>query len=327
MGAQFESGIQILTKPEAKVGSAHDEIQKAETRRRTLSGLAVSQSAGRGETRRERVGVRELAKARQDPRFARWEINLPQSGAFHELAEHRLAKRGFVAAASSQLVLEAVKAFTVRERIGRWAIKFLDEGRLYFSPLEVRHSVDNFIRSPEGRSFLQYVPLESFAEETLPAHPSAETITGRPSIPPDLQLLRKEFRQILEQNRAGLTLRERKLFDLLRAYAPFSHERGEALRQFSREQGISTEPGSVHRWIKKLQQKLLQDARLTEILSDYFRNRAMHVRQRLKGKLLSFSAKPNSKEFHPGAYRVQTPRFDFILSVKERGRALAHHRV
>jgi len=272
--SEFDRPICALTEPETDVASAGEEDQKAQAGRRTLPGLAISGPAGGDAARRQRVGARELARARQDPKFSQWEINLPQTGAFHELVEARLARRGFLAAAGNQLVLEAAKGFVIRERIGRWAIKFLDAGTLYFSPLEVRHSVDNFIRSREGRSFLQNVPLAAFTEDTLPTHPFAETITGRPSLPPDRQLLRKEFRQILQQNRAGLTPREQKLFDLLRTYAPYSNERGAALRQFSREQGISTVPGSVHRWIKKLQQKLLRDVRLKEILSDYFRIRA-----------------------------------------------------
>jgi hypothetical protein len=272
--AESARALRPLTEPTAEVTSGHEENQEAQAGGRTLPGLAFSECAGGGEARHERVGTRELARARQDPRFARWEIALPQTGAFHHLVEERVARRGFVAASGNQLVLEAAKAFIIRQRIGSWAVKFLAAGTLYFSPLEVWHSVDNFVRSPEGRRCLQNVPLESFSEETLPIHPFAGTVTGWPPLPPDLQLLHKEFRQILRQNRAGLTPREQKLFDLLRAHAPFSTERGEALRRFSLEQGISTGPGSVHRWIKALQQKLLKDARLKEILSDYFRNRA-----------------------------------------------------
>ena len=260
-----------------------EDNQKAQAGRGTPSNLSFSECARGDRALHERVGSRELVTARQDPKFAQWEIELPQCGLFHQMIENRLARRRFRAAARNPLVLEAAKVFVIRERIGGWAIKFLTAGMLYFSPLEVRHSVDNFVRSPEGRRYLQNVPLELFSEETMLIHPSAGTIMGRPELPPDLQLLRKEFKQLLQQNRAGLIPRDQKLFDLLQANAPYSDERGEALRQFSREQGISTDPGSVHRWIKKLQKKLLEDVRLKEILSDYFRNRATQATAAIQG--------------------------------------------
>jgi len=278
-----DRALRPVTETNAEMMRIGEDNQKAQAGRETPPDLSFSECAGGDRTRHERVGSRELITARQDPRFAEWEIKLPQAGAFHQLVEDRLARRGFTAAASNLLVLEAAKVFVIRERIGGWAIKFLTLGMLYFSPLEVRHSVDNFVRSPEGRRYLQNVPLAPFSEETLLIHPSAETIMGRPELPPDLHLLRKEFRQLLQQNRAGLTPRDQKLFDLLQANAPYSYERGEALRQFSREQGISTNQGSVHRWIRKLQQKLLEDVRLKEILSDYFRNRATQATAAIQG--------------------------------------------
>ena len=250
-------------------------------RPRPLSDLAFPQAPGHAQPHHDRVGSRELAAARQDPRFSRWEIGLPQAAPFHELVARSFARRGFVTGADNQVVLEAAKAFIIRERSGRWAIKFLDDGILYFSSLEVQHSVDNFVRSREGNSYLQNVPLESFAEDTLPRHPSSETITGRPAVPPDLQLLPKEFHQVVAENRAGLTSREQELFDLLRTYAPYSDERGAALRRFSQAHDISTDPGSVHRWIRKLQQKLLHDARLWEILSDYLWVQAARLHRHL----------------------------------------------
>jgi hypothetical protein len=219
--------------------------------------------------RRERVGAQELARARQDPQFAAWEIRLPRSGALHELVAGQLARRGFVTAAGNQVVLEAAKEFVIRQRLGRWAVGFLANGTPFFSSLDVRHSVDNFVRAPEGREHVRNLPLDAFAEDTLAVHPSAETALGQPSVPPDLHLLRKEFLEIVAENRVGLPPRERELFDLLQAHPPWTDERGEALRQFSRAHGISPDPGSVHRWVKKLRRRLEQDARLAEILADY----------------------------------------------------------
>ena len=131
--------------------------------------------------------------------------------------------------------------------------------------------MDNFVRAPEGRQHVRNVPLDQFPEDALAAQSLAGTAAGRPSVPPDLHLLRKEFLEIVAENRAGLPSRERELFDLLQAHPPWSDERGEALRRFSRAHGISTDPGSVHRWIKKLRRRLEQDARLAEILAEYRR--------------------------------------------------------
>ena len=231
------------------------------------------------EARRERVGMRELACARQDPQFAAWEVRLPCSGALHELVAGQLVRWGFLAAAGNQVVLEAAKEFVIRERLGRWAVGFLANGTPFFSSLDVRHSVDNFVRAPEGRQHVQNMPLDPFAEDMLPVHPSAETAAGWPSVPPDLHLLRKEFLEIVAENRAGLPPRERELFDLLQEHPPSTDERGEALRQFSRAHGISTDPGSVHRWIKKLRRRLEHDARLAEILAEYRRPQAARARR------------------------------------------------
>ena len=110
--------------------------------------------------RRERIGTQELARARQDPQFAAWEIRLPGSGALHELVAGRLARRGFAAAARNEVILEAAKAFVIRERLGRWAVGLLANGTPFFSSLDVRHSVDNFVRAPEGRQHVRNVPLD-----------------------------------------------------------------------------------------------------------------------------------------------------------------------
>lgn len=204
----------------------------------------------------------------------------PGSGALHELVAGQLARRGFVSAAGNEVVLEAAKEFVIRERLGRWAVRFLANGTPLFSSLDVRHSVDSFVRAPQGRRHVQNMPLDPFAEDMLPVHPSAETSFGRPSLPPDLQLLRKEFLEIVAENRAGLPPRERELFDLLHAHPPSTDDRGEALRQFSRAHGISTDPGSVHRWIKKLRRRLEHDARLAEILAEHRRPRPAQPRRR-----------------------------------------------
>lgn len=236
--------------------------------------LRQPRRGGNGRGQRELVGTEELLRARHDPKFAQWEIGLPNSGMFHLLIAGQLARRGFKAAAGNEVVLEAAKAFVIRQRLGGWAIKFLAVGKLYFSQLDVSQAMANFVRSTEGRRHLSNAPLEILEEEALPLHPSAASITGRPGLPPDVQLLAKEFLQLLSQNRAALLPREQQLFDLLQTHEPFTNERGEALRQFCRRHGISTIPGSVHRWIRKLRRKLLKDVRLREILADYIQNRS-----------------------------------------------------